>query len=133
MLSIGRPQDPNPQELWRWSWAAGGAPALVTSEPEGTQFLRTAPRRDGWVGFVTRALGGGEWLDRAHLGSGALFELEPAASAFGPALGVTAQGSLAFSRGSLGQPATHWVWPLGGSAPVALLAPAGPGQVLPGL
>ena len=123
-----------PQELYRWSWAAGGAPALVASGPSETQYVRTAPRRDGWVAFVTRApFGAGEWLDRVHLPSGAADELEPAASFFGPAVGVTALGSYAYSRGAVGAPATFATWPLDGSAPVVLAAPATPGQILPGL
>lgn len=131
MLSVGRGQDPKPQDLFRWSPASGLAPVLVVSAPENTQFTRSAPRRDGWVGFVTVGPTLGQWLDRVQLSNGTVQELEPAPSAFGPALGVTAQGSIAFSRGAASAPATFWVWPHQG-VPVQLSAPSVPGHVLPG-
>lgn len=131
MLSIRRSDGAKPQELYRMPVSIASPPALILSLPDGTQFSRAAPRRDGWMGFVVVDPGGNESLMRAHLGSGALQSYASTASAFGPSVFVTQLGSIAFSEGTSAAPAAFFTWPMSGPA-LPLSAPATPGQVLPG-
>lgn len=132
LLGIEKGVEPKPSELWRLNWATLSPAQLVASRPEGTQFTRVATRRDGWAAFVSVApFGGGERLERAHLGTGLLEAYAPTPSAYGPAISFTALGQIAFGETPGGGPAVFATWPFAGAGTV-LQSTATQGQILPG-
>jgi hypothetical protein len=140
MIAIHRLDGAKPEELYRMPIGLIVPPTLLLSEPDGTRFTRSAPRRDGWMGFVVEHTNGGggggggsagESLLRAHLGTGVQQTLATTATNFGPSVFMTAQGSVALSEGVATSPSAFRIWPMSGPT-VTVTAPSTPGQVLPG-
>lgn len=128
MISIRRDSGQQPYELYRVPLTFATPPVLITSIASGGRFDRPSIRRESWIAFVAHELVG-DRIGRVQLSTGIAHEFSPVPDVLGPTVGRTQLGSFAFSRGAPN--AQHLVWPLGG-ATVQLLAPAGPGFVLPG-
>lgn len=119
----------NARDLYRVHDSAGSAPVLIVGGSSSMSVDRTAPRSDGWMGYVTSDVQG-SWLDRTQLALGTTEQLAGAAGVFGPAVAWSAQGRMLYTRVA-GGAWTHFAWPIG-STPVQLAAPTVSGQILPG-
>ncbi|MFN0241493.1 MAG: hypothetical protein ACKVWV_01240 [Planctomycetota bacterium] len=129
LISIRRDSGQQRYELYRVPLTFATPPVLVTSIASGGRFERPSIRRESWIAFVTHELVG-DRIGRVQLSTGTVHQFSPVPDVLGPTVGRTQLGSFVFSRGAPN--AQHLVWPLLGGAPVQLLAPAGPGFVVPG-
>ncbi|MFN0006922.1 MAG: hypothetical protein ACKVXR_03365 [Planctomycetota bacterium] len=132
LFAVHRDGGAEPEELYRVSTSLGSPPTLIASVPDGSQFVRPAARRDGWISYVTLD-SSGERLGRVQLLSGSMQSFPGSPTAFGPSFGYSGLGSLVFSIGPPPSPAAFATWPLNGSSSVMLQAPSAPGFVLPGI
>jgi hypothetical protein len=106
------------------------APPVLIAATSGLATVdRTAPRRDGWMGYVVSDISG-SWLDRTQLANGTTEHAPSTPAAFGPAVSWTAGGRMLYTRIVAGT-WTHHAWPVG-STPIQLAAPPTSGQILPG-
>lgn len=131
-MEIRRTDGSKPQELYRFPANLSQLPTLLTSAPTGTLYSDYAPRRDGWLAFVTDP--GNQsptLLHRVHLPSGTISEWNTQDMSFGPAVGITSMGSYVLSTD---QPQAAATWPLNPNLTPAQLNTGGAvGTILPGL
>jgi hypothetical protein len=104
-------------------------PALIATTSGLASVDRTAPRRDGWIGYVVSDITG-SWLDRTLLSNGITQHAAATPAAFGPAVSWSLQGRMLYTRIVAGT-WTHHAWPVS-STPIQLAAPPTSGQILPG-
>jgi hypothetical protein len=131
-MEIRRSDGTKPQELYRFPANLSQSPTLLMSLPTGTLYSDYAPRRDGWLAFVTDA--GNQdptLLHRVHLPSGTVTDWNTQDMSFGSAVGVTGMGSFALSTQ---QPQAAATWPLNPNlTPTQLSTGGAAGTILPGL
>jgi len=131
-MEIRRSDGNKPQELYRFPANLSQLPTLLTSAPDGTVYSDYAPRRDGWLAFVTDPGNQGPTLlHRVHLPSGTVSEWNTQDASFGSAVGITSMGSFVLSTQ---QPQVAATWPLNPNlTPVQLSTGGAVGTILPGL
>lgn len=127
MLTVRRSAGNQDREMWHVP-AAGGAPVLVLSMPNSDILDRTAVRSDGWFGFV-QVTGFKERLWLVEPGTLAVRKL-PRRFFYGPTLGFSPTGDLAFTIGT-GGISIKAVLPVAGP-PRRIGLGTAPGFILPG-
>jgi hypothetical protein len=104
---------------------------VVVHDGGDDSFLQPLAALDRWIVFTEVPDFGPQRLGRVDLATGAYQSFALAADAFGPGIGLTSGGELAFGF-TLGGAPRLAIWPFGGSAPFVLQTPGGQGSLLPG-
>jgi len=131
VVALRRASGNKPHQIVSWPASLVG-PQIVHYDAGDDELLQPAVGA-GWIAFarVPEAPGALHQLVRVNPSSGAVQTFPLSSPSFGPVMGWTTGGSLAFSfeRGSL---TAFAAWPTDGSAPYRLKATASEGTLLPG-
>ena len=98
-------------DLLRMNPSVPTVPALVQSLASGSSISLSAPRRDGWMGFV---VGAGGAPQRTQLATGTSHTASGFSVGAGSSMGWSAQGRMLFTSATAGT-WTHSSWSVGGT------------------
>jgi len=130
VAAVERSNGLEPWQIVRMPRDLSSAPTLLVDGDEDTGFLSPVVRDDGWLAWHRVVAMSGEWIERVALATGVVETFPVNGAQYGPVLGLTPAGSLAFTIGVQG--ARHVVWPFDPLPPVLLRTPPGPGHAVPG-